>query len=155
GRELKVVNRAALLTVVFLANGWAADDLSAIRAAIDRGDLFAAESSLRSHLQTQPPNAEFTRLAYDIGLAFGKAGQFDRAETLLTQALAGEAANFKTLYNLGVAASFAGHSERARGVLAAALRQQPDNVDVLYSLAYVDQALKQWEPALELLARAS
>jgi len=124
-----------MLALLCLRAGWAADDLSTIRAALERGDLLAAERELQAQLQTRPGDAETIRLAYQTGLAFGKAGQFDRAEILLTHALAGDPANFKTLYNLGVAASYSGHPERAREVLETALRQQPQNVDVLYSLA--------------------
>ena len=137
-----------------LAAGRAADDLSSIRAALDRGDLDAAEQALEARFQAHPMDTGTSRLAYETGLGLGKAGEFNRAESMLTHALSGDPANFKTLYNLGVAASFAGHPERGREVLNTALKQQPQNVDVLYSLAYVNQALKQWEEAAGLLARA-
>ncbi len=88
-------------------------------------------------------------------MVHAKAGEYDKAEDLLSRALASEPGSFKLLYNLGVAASFAGHNERARDVLERARKLQPGNVDVLYSLAYVNQALKENEAAVRLLAQAA
>ncbi len=146
---------AALLFSISL--GQAADDRASVRdarAALDRGDLASAEQELAG-LQAHPGDAEAVAILFQLGMAFAKAGQFAKAETCLTRALAANPANFKLLYNAGVAASYAGHPERASEMLETALRQQPRNVDVLYSLAYVDQPLKRWEHAVKLLAQAS
>lgn len=136
-----------------LATCWA-EELSAVRAAMERGDLAGAERALQAELQARPNDAVALGLAGRLGITFANAGQFDRAEALLTRALAADPANFKELYNLGVVALYAGHPQRAREVLEAALRQLPQNVDALYTLAYVDQALKRSEHALGLLAQA-
>ena len=93
-------------------------------------------------------------LSANFGTTLARAGQYEQAETFLTNALAANPADFQLLYTLGVTASHAGHSERARTLLEAALRQQPKNVDVLYTLALVYDAIAQPEPAIRLLAEA-
>ncbi len=122
--------------------------LTALDLAGDR----AAAATLFAEL-TAASQADAKRSS-DYGWALARAGQFEQAETFLTNALALEPSNFQTLYGLGVTASQAGHNERAKGVLEAALRQQPKNVDVMYALALVDNALSQPEPAIRLLAEA-
>ena len=63
--------------------------------------------------------------------------------------------DFTVLSNLAVVASHTGDHPRARELLETALRQQPQNVEVLYLLAYEDQALRQSEAAVGLLAKAA
>jgi tetratricopeptide (TPR) repeat protein len=89
------------------------------------------------------------------GRALADAGELERAENLLEDALLSDSANFSVLYNLGAVASQAGHYTRSREALEAALRLQPRNVDVLYGLAYACDALKQADAAFRLLAQAA
>ena len=93
--------------------------------------------------------------SFSFGLALADAGQYPKAETFFTQALALAPADFNVLFNLGVVAWHTGNYQRAREVLEAAQRQQPQNVDVLYDLAAVDQAAGQAETAVALLAQAA
>jgi tetratricopeptide (TPR) repeat protein len=95
------------------------------------------------------------KLSASIGWSLAEAGQYERAETFLTHAMAADPSNFQVLYDLGVVACYAGHYERARDILETAVRQQPNNVDVLYSLAFVYSGLKQPEPSLRFAARAA
>jgi Tfp pilus assembly protein PilF len=100
-------------------------------------------------------NTTDARAQFSVGSALAGAGQYARAEELLSHALTSAPDNFDVLYTLGLAASHAGHNERARDILQAALRQQPENVDVLYDLAAVNANLGQREAALDLLVKAS
>src|SRR5207247_1537161 len=95
------------------------------------------------------------QLSGSLGWTLAQAGLYERSEAFLTQALALEPANFRVLYDLGVVALYGQRYERAREVLETAVRQQPENVDALYSLAFVYSALKQSEPALRVLAKAT
>jgi tetratricopeptide (TPR) repeat protein len=90
-----------------------------------------------------------------IGWALAQAGQYEQAETFLTQAVAADPSDFHVLYDLGVVALYAGHNERARDVLQTAVRRQPQNVDALYSLAFVESKLNQPEEAIRWLAQAA
>jgi tetratricopeptide (TPR) repeat protein len=121
--------------------------------ALDRsGDKQNADA-----LFTQLSNAtqNDAKLSSSIGWTLARAEQFTQAETFLTHALAGNAADFQLLYDLGVVALYAQDYNRAREVLEEAVRQQPKNADALYSLAFVYHSLKQPEPALRLLAEAA
>jgi tetratricopeptide (TPR) repeat protein len=95
------------------------------------------------------------KLSSSIGWTLARAEQFAQAETFLTHALAGNAADFQVLYDLGVVALYAEDYNRAREILEEAVRQQPHNADALYSLGFVYHSLKQPEPALRLLAEAA
>jgi superkiller protein 3 len=94
-------------------------------------------------------------LAFSLAVGFANIREFDEAEMLFTNALAGNPADFNVLYNLGAVAAAAGHFARAREVLEAALRQRPGNLDVICRLAEADRGLGRNEAALELLARAA
>jgi tetratricopeptide (TPR) repeat protein len=121
--------------------------------ALDRsGDRQSADA-----LFTQLSNATQNdpKLSSSIGWTLARAEQFAQAETFLTHALAGNAADFQVLYDLGVVALYAQDYGRAREVLEEAVRQQPKNADALYSLGFVYHSLKQPEPALRLLAEAA
>jgi tetratricopeptide (TPR) repeat protein len=93
--------------------------------------------------------------SFSFGLVLADAGQYGKAESFFTQALALAPADFNVLFNLGVVAWHTGNYQRAREVLEAAQRQQPQNVDVLYDLACVEQAAGQAESAVALLAQAA
>src|SRR5260370_27165663 len=58
------------------------------------------------------------KLSASMGWALTEAGQFERAETFLTNALAADPSNFQVLYDLGVVACYGRHYERSRAVLA-------------------------------------
>lgn len=119
-------------------------DLAGKRA--EAGQLFA---ELSAASKSDPKAGE------RYGWALLKAGQFDQAETLLSNALAANPSQFEILYGLGVAAGEAGHNERAKAVLDAALKQQPANADVLYALAVTERLLSQPEEAIRHLAEAA
>jgi len=115
----------------------------------NHADADAAFHRLATATQSDGP------MSANLALKLVQAGQFEQAETFLTQALAPDPTNFNLLYQLGVVASHAGHDERARDVFEQALRQQPQNVDVMYGLAFVYHDLKQYEQAVRVLADAA
>lgn len=123
--------------------------LIALDRAGDRQSADALFAQLSNATQNDP------RLSSSIGWTLARAEQFAQAETFLTHALAGNAADFQVLYDLGVVALYAKDYDRAREVLEEAVRQQPKNADALYSLAFVYHSLKQPEQALRLLAEAA
>jgi tetratricopeptide (TPR) repeat protein len=123
--------------------------LAALGLAGKRPEADALFNRLSSATENDPA------LSAALGLQLVQAGQFDRAETFLTHALAPDPTNFNLLYELGVVASRAGHNERARDVFEKALPQQPQNADLLYGLAFVYSALKQPEHAVRLLSTAA
>ncbi|MEO8592794.1 MAG: tetratricopeptide repeat protein [Candidatus Solibacter sp.] len=121
--------------------------------ALDRsGDAAGGQALAEKLLTAVSKDAEQSA---SIGWTLALDGQYERAETFLTRALALDPANFKMLYNSGVASLYAGHFERARDVLEKAARQKPDSVDALYSLAFTYNALKQPEPTLRTAAAAA
>jgi Flp pilus assembly protein TadD len=94
-------------------------------------------------------------VSLSTGMALADAGQFDKAQSFLNQALALAPSDFTVLSNLAVVTSHTGDHSRARELLETALRQQPQNVEVIYLLAREDQALRQSEAAVGLLAQAA
>jgi protein SCO1/2 len=127
--------------------------LAALYLAGDRAQADALAERLSA--ATGGDTAGDVGLSFSAGMALANVGEFDRAETFFSKALAAVPADFNVLFNLGVVASRAGHNERGREALETALRQQPRNVDVLYNLASVDAALKQTDAAVRLLAQAA
>ena len=91
--------------------------------------------------------------SYTLGVAFGEAGEYGKAEELFARALSAAPDDFNTLVNMGTVAAFAGHHLRAREAFDAALRQQPGNVEVLTRAAQVDLSLRQPEAAVQRLAK--
>jgi tetratricopeptide (TPR) repeat protein len=129
-------------------------DVAILRlAALDLSGDRAAADAVFARLSAE--TAKDAALSGSVGMALSEAGQYERAETFLTQALAADPSNFNVLYNVGVVALYAKHYERARDVLETAVRQQPNHVDALYSLAFVYSALKQPEPTLRAAAQAA
>ncbi|MEP6716265.1 MAG: tetratricopeptide repeat protein [Terriglobia bacterium] len=131
-----------------------APDVAVLRlAALDLGgDSKQAEAVFERLASTTQNDA---RLSASVGWSLTQYGEFNRAETFLTHALAADPSNFHVLYDLGVVALYGNHYDRAREVLETAVRQQPEDVDALYSLAFAFSALHQPEPALRMLARAA
>jgi tetratricopeptide (TPR) repeat protein len=123
--------------------------LIALDLADNRTDADVAFHRLAASTQNDGP------VSANLALMLVQAGQFEQAETFLTQALVPDPTNFNLLYQLGVVASHAGHNERARDVFKEALRQQPQNVDVMYGLAFVYRGLRQYEQTVRLLADAA
>ncbi|MDR3701915.1 MAG: tetratricopeptide repeat protein [Candidatus Sulfopaludibacter sp.] len=127
-------------------------------APLHIGALYLAGSTLAAdHLAARWLGATKGDLAasFSFGVALADAGQYGKAESFFTQALALVPSDFNVLFNLGVVAWHSGNYQRAREVLGAAQRQQPQNVDVLYDLACVEQAAGQAETAVALLAQAA
>ncbi len=91
--------------------------------------------------------------SYTLGVAFGEAGEYGKAEELFARALTAAPDDFNTLVNLGTMAAFAGHPVRAREAFDAALRQQPGNAEVLTRAAQVDLTLRQPAAAVQRLAK--
>ena len=111
-----------------------------------------ADEFHRRALKIAPHGAEILN---NYGTHLWTLGEYARAESVLSDALAASPTYFNALYNLGMMATYNGHYDRARAALEAALQQQPKNVDVLYRLADAEELSKHFDQALSRLALAA
>ena len=136
-------------------------DLLRAEALYWAGKRVAAQN-LITHVEG---GGEDPAIEFSAGMALARIGQYDRAETAFTRALAKEPTDFDALLNLGHAAVLAGHLDRADRALVSALQQRPGDVDALFELgrlralrgsdadaiALLGEAAKQTRPRADIL----
>ena len=89
-----------------------------------------------------------------LATALAEAGEFTRAEALLSRALEAEPSNPEMLRNLGMVALQANHPARAREIFEAALRLHPEEPDLWRQLGRSEAAQGRFEEAFRALDKA-
>ena len=85
---------------------------------------------------------------FNLGLAYGNAGQYEEAIASYKEALRIKPDDADAHYNLGVTYGESGQYEEAIASYKEALRIKPDDADAHYNLGYVYRELGQYEEAI-------
>jgi len=96
-----------------------------------------------------------SRILFPLGVAYARAGLYDRAERAFQAVLEKYPDEFDVLFNLGRAAARAGHYDRAGRALEVALKRRPEDAETLFELGLLDAARQDYSRAVFLLARAA
>ena len=85
---------------------------------------------------------------FNLGLAYGNAGQYEEAIASYKEALRIKPDDADAHYNLGVTYGESGQYEEAIASYKEVLRIKPDDADAHYNLGYVYRELGQYEEAI-------
>ena len=85
---------------------------------------------------------------FNLGLAYGNAGQYEEAIASYKEALRIKPDDADAHYNLGVTYGESGQYEEAIASYKEALRIKPDDADAHYNLGYAYRKLGQYEEAI-------
>ncbi len=152
--RLAVARKEASQALAYLSHVNASDSEAAlvrVEALQLAGKRQAALDAIRAFTGTARGDP---RLLFALGIACGRIGFYEQAETAFSAVLAKEPEDFDVLYNLGLAAARAGHNDRARRAFEVALKSRPGDVSALLELGRVETNLQDYDRAVYLLAQA-
>lgn len=137
----------ALLVLLVVGCGVRAD-VAAGQAALDRGDLPAAEAAWRRALDREPDHPE---ALYGLGWTWHLGGEADRARSAFDQLVAAHPESPLGYKGLGSVAMAEGNPTLAERRFEEALARAPEDLAVRHSLALLALSLGRAEEALTAL----